>query len=107
MSLFKKDQLPAMRIEPLPLTGLQLAQAEFHDASVTCRASSEHCARLDAEQKYWLTRREQAQTDFNSCLQRYSAAQDALAKLQSIATSKIAATGTTQPIVAAVGAVLP
>lgn len=108
--LFKKDQSPAMRVEPVPASDLEQAQKEFHDASIACRQSAEVCTRLDAEQKNWLSKRESAQTDFNAALARYSAAQDQLAKLQSTvvsATGKISATGTTQPISNPAGAVLP
>jgi hypothetical protein len=81
---------------------LQLAQVEFHAASVACQQSSERCTRLDMEQKYWLNRREQAQTDFGAALKRYSAAQDALAKLQ----SGVVASGSAQPISTAGNAII-
>lgn len=104
MTLFSREPSPIRRVEPVPPTDLQLAQREFHDASVACRQSAEVCTRLDWESRFWLQRREDAQRSHNECLLRYSRAQDRLQELQSTviaATGKISATGTTQPISAA------
>jgi hypothetical protein len=104
MQLFKPKP-PAPQTEapaPEPLSPLAAAEAELQDAALACSESSKRCKRLDDEQRYWATRREEAHRQHSAALNRHAAAKDRWATLANPVPVK--ATGDVKPF--PVGAVL-
>jgi hypothetical protein len=106
MQLFK--QKPPAQTEtaptpaPVPLSPLAAAEAELQDAALACSESSKRCKRLDDEQRYWATRREEAHRQHSEALNRHAAAKDRWATLAN--PVRVKATGDVKPF--PVGAVL-
>lgn len=98
MRLFRKTEPAA---EPESQSALSTAIAEELAASHACTESIERCKRLDAEQRFWLQRRETAMRDHNAALARHAKAKE---QRERLAANLTPAGGSVRSVVAAAGA---
>jgi hypothetical protein len=98
MQLFQRKSTPQTEVTPAPapeLSPLAVAEAEMQFAAQACTESSKRCERLDNEQRYWATRREDAHRQHSEALNCHAAAKERWARLANPAP--VAASGTVKP----------
>ncbi len=99
--MFHKLQIdPEVVVEPQ--SALAVAEAELMTASRVCTETFQRCERLDAEQRYWLQRREQAMADHNVALARHAKAKE---RRERLAATLMPASGSVRSVVVAAGVV--